>query len=335
MNNVLLDIIDEIMDKLEENNYEAYTYTKKKFHIVDKNENIDFQAKLGNNNYYFKDNISGLSVIKTKKYIDDNTTIQQLLIEEDNEKCFYSYLERNGYVNLVRAIRVEGNDSLVCNNFNVLNHPWEEIKEYADSCFEDTNDMEDVQPVEFTPDDEFLTKIAEQEDDSIKKEFYFDADENEEDNEYYEEDNEYEDVFEDDDEEEYDDEYESEQLEENEKYGLSDLFENNTIHDYETYITRKQECEENGEKYNQKEDNLPIGNFSEAIEDYYSDYQLIINGREIDGQAKCRIIGDCEAAVDEKAFDSVDFDQAAINLMAVLTATQKESNTKKNDDYEK
>lgn len=334
MGNVLLDIIDEIMDKLEENNFDAYTYTKRKFHIVDKNENIDFQAKLGNNNYYFKDNIRGLSVIKTKKYLNDNTTIQQLFIEEDKEKCFYSYLERNGYVNLVRAIRIDGNDSLVCNNFNVLNHTWDEIKEYADSCFEDTSDMEDVQSVEFAPDDEFLTKIAEQEDDSIRKEFYSDADENEEYSEYYEEDDEYEHDYEYEDDEE-DDEYESAQIEENEKYGLSDLFEKNTIHDYETYITRKQECEENGEKYNQNEDNLPIGGFSEAIEDYYSDYKLIINGREINGQAKCRIIGDCEAAADERAFDSIEFDQAAINLMAVLTAAQKESNTKKNDDYEK
>lgn len=311
MENALVDIIDEIIDMLEDDKYESYMYEDNKFHIIDKYNNIDFQAKLGNNNYYFKDNISGLSFIKTKKYLNDNTTIQQLFIEENDEKCFYSFLERNGYVSLVRAIRIEGNDSLVCNNFNVLNHTWEEIKKYADGCFEDISDMEDVKSIEFTPDDDFLTEIAEEEDEFSRKELYFDADENE------------------------DDQYESEQLEENEMYGLSDLFEKNTINDYETYITRKQECEENDEKYNQKEDRLPIGGFSEAIEDYYANYQLVINGREIDGQAKCRIIGDCEAAVDEKSYDSGSFDQAAINLRVVLNSIQKETNSNVNDDYEK
>ena len=58
MENALLDIIEEIIEMLEEGNYDSYAYDNNRFHIIDRYNNIDFEAKLCNNNYYFKDNIS-------------------------------------------------------------------------------------------------------------------------------------------------------------------------------------------------------------------------------------------------------------------------------------
>ena len=340
MNNVLLEIIEEIIELFEDEKVKTYAYGNGKFHIIDKKNNIDFQAKLGNNNYYFKDNISGISFIKVKKYINSNTTIQQILIEENNENCYYSYLERDGYVSLVKAVRVEGEDSLVCNNFNVLNHTWEEIAEYADECFENIDNLNSINAVEFEQYEDYEKAIAEMEDNEIYNAFgyeYETEDEYDDEDEYeYDYEDEYEDEYDD----EYDDEYEYDnpddyydindeytyelkQIEDNERYGLSDVFEQNSIKDYETYIIRKEECEENGERYNQGEDHLPISEYSEAIDEYYSDYSLRINGNEIDGEAKVRIIADCEAAIDEKAFESNMFDYAAINLKSVIEAVQK------------
>lgn len=69
MDNALLDIIEEIIEILEDDNYDAYVYNNNKFTFIDKYNNIDFEAKLSNNNYYFKDNISGISFMKTKNNV--------------------------------------------------------------------------------------------------------------------------------------------------------------------------------------------------------------------------------------------------------------------------
>lgn len=78
-----------------------------------------------------------------------------------------------------------------------------------------------------------------------------------------------------------------------------------------------------------------MGGYSEAIEEYYSNYKLFVNKHEVDGQAKCRIIADCEAAVDEKAYQSGLFDAAVIELSAVLQALQKQKTSEKNNDIER
>ena len=323
MNNVLLDIIEEIIELFEDEKVKSYAYNNGKLHIIDRKNNIDFQAKLSNNSYYFKDNISGMSFIKVKKYINSNTTIQQILIEENTEKCYYSYLERGGYVSLVRTIRVEGEDSLVCNNFNVLNHTWEEIAEYADECFENIDKSDSINIAEPEQDENYEDAIAEREDDAIYNVFGYEEYDDEYEGEYEDnEDNldEYYDI---------DDEYtyELKQIEDNEKYGLSNVFEQNSIKDYETYIIKKEECAKNGERYDQRDDHLPISEYSEAINEYYSMYSLKINGKKIEGEAKVRIIADCEAAVDENAFESNTLDYGAACLKSVIDAVQKRHET--------
>lgn len=326
MDNALLDIIEEIIEILEDDNYDAYVYNNNKFTFIDKYNNIDFEAKLSNNNYYFKDNISGISFMKTKKYIDDNTTMQQMLIQQEQENCYFAYLERNGYVSLVRVARIEGTDSLICNNMNVIGQPWDDISKYADECFETIDHLDDIEAIMFVPEeDNDITFTADMEDKEIKRKFGIT---DEEIDEEYAEDSV-------DDYEEDDYEYETNQIEENSESGLSDMFESNSIQDYETYIENKEQCEANGEKYDQNNDNLPMGGYSEAIEEYYSNYKLFVNKHEVDGQAKCRIIADCEAAVDEKAYQSGLFDAAVIELSAVLQALQKQKTSEKNNDIER
>ena len=323
MDNALLDIIEEIIEMLEDEKYDSYVYDNNKFHIIDRYNNIDFEAKLGSNSYYFKDNISGLSYIKTKKFLNDKTTIQQILIQLENEKCFYSCLERKGYVSLARVIRVEGEDSLVCGNLNILNHTWKEILEYADERFEDIDNMDKIKVIELTPEDsEEVQLLADMEDEEIEKEFGYTEDEELEiDDDFDEENDDY--------------EYEMNQIDENAQCDLFDIFEKNTIKDYETYIYNKEKSEQNGKAYDQKNDNLPIGGYSETIEEYYSNYILRINNHEIDGQAKCRIIADCEAAVDEKCYESILFDSAVENLKVVLDSLNKQKTAEKNNDLEK
>ena len=234
MDNALLDIIEEIIEMLEDEKYDSYVYDNNRFHIIDRYNNIDFEAKLSGNNYYFKDNISGMSYIKTMKFLNDKTTIQQILIQLENEKCFYSCLERKGYVNLARVIRVEGEDSLVCGNLNILNHTWEEILEYADECFEDIDNMDKIKAIELTPEDsEEVQLLADMEDEKIENEFgYTDDEEIDIDDDFDEENDDY--------------EYEMNQIDENDQSGLFDIFEKNTIKDYETYIYNKEKSERNG-----------------------------------------------------------------------------------------
>lgn len=131
-----IEIIEKIIELIESDKSKAYAYSNNKFHIIDKDNNIDFQAKLCNNNYYFKDNINNLTYIKTIKYLDSDTTIQQILLEEGNEKCYYSFLERDSYTSLARMIRVNNEESLVCTNTEIVNHTWKEILDYANTIFE-------------------------------------------------------------------------------------------------------------------------------------------------------------------------------------------------------
>lgn len=116
MEEIIMNEIDVIIQMLEESEYDAYTFSDNKLHIIDKEEKIDFQAKLANNNYYFKDNIRDFLYMKSKKYIDDNTTIQQIIIEKSGDKYYFCFLERDNYNQMIRTIKSSKNDVLDCRN---------------------------------------------------------------------------------------------------------------------------------------------------------------------------------------------------------------------------
>ena len=66
MEEELLGLIEKVLELMENDECKSYVYTKNRLHIIDKEENIDFEAKLSNNNYYFKDNINNNMYIFVK-----------------------------------------------------------------------------------------------------------------------------------------------------------------------------------------------------------------------------------------------------------------------------
>ena len=75
--------VDKIVELLESGEDSLYTYDedKKIFKMFDKKRDINLTAKLEKNNFYFKDDISGKVYIFVKKYLNKNTTIQQILMD--------------------------------------------------------------------------------------------------------------------------------------------------------------------------------------------------------------------------------------------------------------
>lgn len=361
MDNEFLDKIDEIIDMLEDNEYKSYLFKDNKFHIIDKEKDIDFTVKLGINNYYYKDNSLGLTYIFSKKYLNEDTTIQQILVEDKSEKCYYAFLERNNLVELIRIVRKDEKGSFVCDNNNLMKKDFKEIIDYANEVFEFednygcekefnilASNMEDsTNNIEFEND-----KISKSERkatdkyyvgnssvDNLDKHNEYDSDEYDDDeydnNEY--DDNEYDDEYDDDeydddeynvdehdsneyDDGEYDDEYEDgfgyeyKQIEENNHSFLSDQFNKNTIADYETYILQEES----------KENTNAITEYEEALLENLSLYKLVINGNEIDGKAKIKIISDCEVVIEEKYDESILMNEGVQNLKSVLEAKYKE-----------
>lgn len=381
MDNEFLDKIDEIIDMLEDNEYKSYLFKDNKFHIIDKEKDIDFTVKLGINNYYYKDNSLGLTYIFSKKYLNEDTTIQQILVEDKSEKCYYAFLERNNLVEFIRIVRKDEKGSFICDNNNLMKKNFKEIIDYANEVFEFednyrcekefnilASNMEDsTNNIEFENDkiskserkatDKYylgnssvdnLDKYNEYDDSEYDSDKHDDSEYD--DNEY--DDGEYDDSEYDDDEydgdeyddseyddDEYDDEYndvghdsneyddgecddeyedgfgyEYKQIEENNNSFLSDQFNKNTIADYETYILQEES----------KENTNDITEYEEALLENLSLYKLVINGSEIDGKAKIKIISDCEVAIEEKYDESILMKEGVQNLKSVLEAKHKE-----------
>jgi hypothetical protein len=182
MEDGIVETIEKIIDLIENNNCKAYMYDKNRFHVIDKENNIDFEAKLAFNNYYYKDNINKLTYIKTKKYLGNDFTVQQILIEDENnnEKCYYSYLECDSQTSLICVIRNDEKNSLICSNNEIVNHSWKDILEYAKETFEpidNSADIADEDDVYFdVEDDEDINDDYEEDemdeiDDDIKDDF--------------------------------------------------------------------------------------------------------------------------------------------------------------------
>ena len=124
--------IDEIVELLESEEDSLYTYDedKKIFKIFDKKRNINLIAKLEKNNFYFKDNISGKVYILVKKYLNKNTTIQQILIDDASDRYYCMFAEKNNDIELIRVVEKMQDDVMSCTNTDLLNKNGDEIIEY-------------------------------------------------------------------------------------------------------------------------------------------------------------------------------------------------------------
>ena len=131
--------MDEIIERLEENDFETYAYNGNLFHIIDKNECIDFQIKFGINNYHIKDNENKKMYMFVKKYLDETTTVQTILYNNNNEQFYYSFLEKDGNIRMAKLIRKCGDEYLLCSNTELLGKTDTELLKYA---YENLNSYE-------------------------------------------------------------------------------------------------------------------------------------------------------------------------------------------------
>ena len=319
MEDKLMGIIDKIIELLEDDNYKAYKFFCNKLLFIDKEHKINFQAKLANNNYFFKDNINNILYIKVKKYIDNNTAIQQILKDDGKEKSYYSFIERNNYTSLARVVKLRDKDILVYTNTEVMNKSFNDILKYADSVFEigkykpgkaEMGEFETYfeKLVDKTPkENEDTFKNIE---DAIKKHI-------EEKNEYLDslkennlDSTENEDEYEDDYEEEYEEEYEDE--------AEDDVHYYDTESDYDSFDV-------NNNNLDQPEEN----GYIKGISDFYDKFTLYIGNLEIQDDEKIKMIADCEAEIDDVFFDSKMLDNEVIDLKAVIEAKMKKEELEK------
>lgn len=304
MEDELIEIIEKVIALLEDDNYKVYQYSNNKFHIIDNEQKIDFEAKLCNNSYYFKDNINNLTYIKVKKYLDKNTTIQQIIMETESEKCYYSFLERSNYTSVVKAIRSRKDEILECTNTNVANKKWEDIIKYADSVFEFINSKptkEDIGLFQsyFESMLDIITDHEADENEFIDDEYLDDEEDYDNDDDYGFDDQDDEDGYDLDNPDEFD----------NEELGFDNA--------------------DNSDSLNDDTESPEKSVLQKQFDDYYEKFELRINKEIIEGQRKSNLVASCEAAIDEICFDSITLDEAVNNIRVVLDSKVKKEELEK------
>lgn len=328
MEEELLKLIENVLELMENDECKSYTFNNNKLHIIDRDENIDFQAKLGNNSYYFRDNINNNTYIFVKKYLDNNTTVQKILMDNGEEQFYYSFIERDTFIKMARLIRKQGKEYIICDNTDLMNKSDQQLIQYADKNMSTQSSNEENIPD--MPDREEtrnfikeLQQAREYLDFHKDDEEYPDIDNIEDFEEYYDE---YEDDYEEEHEQEYGEDYD-EEFDENDEFidgdlvadepnAISAAFENKTISEYKNEIDEQVKQSVAKKQTGQKED-LNI------LMDFYRPYKLVINGKQIEGRAKILMAGECEVIVEEKYFESVMMNEGASNLKMTIDAIQK------------
>lgn len=316
MEDELLVLIEKVLELMENDECKSYVYSKNKFHIIDAAEDIDFEAKLGNNNYYFKDNINKKFYIFAKKYLDNNTTVQKILMDNGEDQFYYSFIERDTYIKLARLIRKHKDEYIICDNSSLMNKTDKQLLQYADQNLSSQGNNAENELVTSDRDEtrKFIIELQHAQE-------YFDSHKDSEEDPDIEEDefyNDYDDEYVDEFEDEFldDDEFLDGDLIPDEPNAISAAFENKTILEYQQEIDEQVKQSIKKQKTGQKED-LNI------LVDYYKPYRIRINGKNIEGRAKILMAGECDVIVEEKYFESVMMNEGASNLKMTIDAIQK------------
>lgn len=147
--------VDQIIELLESGENSLYTYDedKKIFKMFDKKRNINLTAKLEQDNFYFKDSISGKVYIFVKSHLNKNTTIQQILMNYGSDRYYCMYAEKNNDLELMRVVEKTQNDIMICTNTDLDNKTKDEISnewdiEQEDDEYEEDNDNPELQDEE-------------------------------------------------------------------------------------------------------------------------------------------------------------------------------------------
>ncbi|MBR2786090.1 MAG: hypothetical protein IKD76_01070 [Clostridia bacterium] len=303
--------MDEIIERLEENDFETYAYNGNLFHIIDKNECIDFQIKFGINNYYIKDNENKKMYMFVKKYLDETTTVQTILYNNNNEQFYYSFLEKDGNIRMAKLIRKCGDEYLLCSNTELLGKTDTELLKYA---YENLNSYE----VEIDENGIVVPEFNKDElcNDEYGENYMEDYSEDDEENEEFidEEDEEICNVSEDD---------------------LLENFEEITISEFVNSIYEQAE-EGSSKYYKDKEKDLKL------LSEFYAPYEVLVNGEEQEGLNKILIAQECELITELKYFSSIMMREVTNEVNIVLNEVQKnmegthniEKNLKTDEDNE-
>lgn len=159
--------VDQIIELLESGENSLYTYDedKKIFKMLDKKRNINLTAKLEQDNFYFKDSISGKVYIFVKSHLNKNTTIQQILMNYGSDRYYCMYAEKNNELELMRVVEKTQNDIMICTNKDLDNKTKDEIIKYMNETdeYEEDNDNPELQ------DEEEHNKLSDEE---ILEEFF-------------------------------------------------------------------------------------------------------------------------------------------------------------------
>lgn len=289
--------IDEIVELLESEEDSLYTYDedKKIFKIFDKKRNINLIAKLEENNFYFKDNISGKVYILVKKYLNKNTTIQQILIDDASDRYYCMFAEKNNDIELIRVVEKMQDNVMSCTNTDLLNKNGDEIIEYMNETFCNKPyrrvEIEDDGCVVYL---EYKIGNSDEYDNEQELDEY---DEEQESDEYAGQ--EY---------DEYDDEQEYDETIESEEYNQYEENEEN----YENI-----EDEIDSEENNKLKD-------EEILEQYFAPYKVRYNNEEIKGNEKQEIVLETETILDDCYYDSLTMSNVTKVLTEALRDKQRE-----------
>ena len=308
MEEKIMTLIDKIIEMLEDDDFQSYLYTNNRFHIVDKDEEIDLEAKLYNNNFYFKDNVNKTLYMFSKNYLDKETTTQKILMSTGKEHFYYSYLERDGFTKLISLIRKEGKDFIKYVDKDLLRKTDKKLIEYANENLSEYSrygseadgkmDIKDYAKHYFEihsskQDDEYpeLDEFDEEDDETFEEDIFDEIDDNDEV------------VFE----EEFDDE---------EINTVSSAFEGKTISEYKETIDEKAKTYKMVKYASQKED-------KKLLLDHYKDVEITVNGKKIQETEKIIMAGDSDVIVEEKYLEAILVNEFAGELKAVLDSKEK------------
>lgn len=140
-------LIEQIMELLVNDDYISFLADNGKFHFIDKNRNINFQATLGNFNYYLRDNITNNTLIVTRKHIGEGIFIRNILMSNGNDQDYIAFFTKGDYPGLIKIISKDKNDSLVCSNPDCIEAMENEadLRGYINAFFEEEIDDEDLE----------------------------------------------------------------------------------------------------------------------------------------------------------------------------------------------
>ena len=130
-------LISEIIEMIDTKTFDSLLYDGNKFHIIDTKRKIDLEAKFGENNFYLKDNIGNFLYMYSKEYIDNLTSIRQVLFDDGFDKNYISFFKRYNDLGIIRVAKKISDVEIICSNYEILGKGKENLLEYIDKYVEE------------------------------------------------------------------------------------------------------------------------------------------------------------------------------------------------------